>query len=226
MRENKLTVYQPNSICGAEYALTLGEQRIIFLAISKSNKGVQLPRVHTIRAKEYSQQYGISEREAYDQLRRASKTLFDKQINIDNSEAEIDQRWITRRAVYKSGDIEFSLAPEIADQLENLRKEYTQYGLEKICGMTSPNAIRIFTMMMQFKSTGWIELSVDKLRSRLKLKNKYKQYGAFKHNVISPAIKQIILFANHEVQIKEIKTGRRVEKIRITFIEKPQKRLL
>jgi len=222
MRKNKLTVYQSNSICCAEYALTLGEQRIIFLAISKTNKGDRLPRVHTIKAKEYSEQYGVSERETYDQLRRSSKTLFDKKININSSEVEIDQRWITRRALYRSGDIEFSLAPEIIDQLEDLRREYTQYELEKISGMTSPNAIRIFSMMMQFKKTGWVELSISKLRGRLRLKNKYKQYGAFKYNVITPAVKQIILFANYDVQIKEIKTRRKVDKIRITFIENPQ----
>jgi plasmid replication initiation protein len=101
---DKNLIYKDNSIVQAAYKLTLIEQRLILLAISKVNAYELLSEndVFLITASEYSAMFNMSEDAAFREMKKAIQRLFLASIKvIDTPDRDEEWRWISKKSSIK-----------------------------------------------------------------------------------------------------------------------------
>jgi len=107
-----------------------------------------------------------------------------------------------------------------------LKGQFTRYKLEHIGKMTSLYAIRLYELLMQWKTTGIREIEIAWLKNKFQIEDKYKSIKDLKKYVINPAVKDINNHSNYSVEWTQRKTGRRVTHLIFTFAEKQPKKPL
>ena len=105
--------------------------------------------------------------------------------------------------------------------LSDLKANFTQFLLEDMSGFGSIYSFRIYQMMMQFKSTGYLKIKLSDLRYRLALVNKYSATKDLKKWVIETAVSEINEKSPYQVTYEMLKTGRKFTDLEIRF--KPKK---
>lgn len=223
-------VSKSNVLVRASFKLTLQEQRLVLLAISKldSRKSHMTPRNSQtqvrITAIEFAETFGIDRKKAYEELRAATDELFERKIvEIDGKKTD-KLRWVSR-ATYHSGEgwADISLSPDILPMLTLLRQKFTTYKLQKVAGLRSTYSIRIFELCAQFTSTGLLRIDLDELIRLLDLP--YRRYSDIVRRVITPAIDELRAKSNLDIEWRAIKQGRAVKTIEFTFEESVQGKL-
>ncbi|MFH4090209.1 RepB family plasmid replication initiator protein, partial [Acinetobacter baumannii] len=77
--------------------------------------------------------------------------------------------------------------------ITNLEKHFTSYELEQVSSLTSVYAIRLYELLIAWRSTGKVTMvELEELRLKLGIEpNEYKRMGQFKEKVLHLAIDQI-----------------------------------
>lgn len=104
--------------------------------------------------------------------------------------------------------------------LSDLRENFTQFLFSDVTEFSSVYSFRIYQLMMQWQSTGYCRVSIDKLRYMLVLKNKYSLFSDLKRWVIDTAIDEINDKSPYMVKYDLIKTGRKFTHLELKFKEK------
>jgi plasmid replication initiation protein len=86
--------------------------------------------------------------------------------------------------------------------------------------MTCIYAIRLYELLMQWKTTGKREIEIDWLKKQFEIEDKYAAIKDLKKRIIDPAVKDINEHSNFNVVWEQRKTGRRVTHLTFTFAEK------
>lgn len=107
-------------------------------------------------------------------------------------------------------------------QLTALERQYTAYRAGEIVNLNSVYSVRIYEWLCQFRSTGWMKITVQELRDRLQLQETYSQFRDLRRRVIEHAVEEINRTADLDVKVTYQKKGRSVEMISFTFSVKPQ----
>lgn len=214
--QNKLTVVKHNDLNRAGYRLTLDERRLILSSVARLNPQESMPDEVKIYASEFAQQWGMDERNAYEQLKEARQNLFDRKITIKNDKSGRDIRWIyDAQYVDGEGYIKVSFSPTVKPYLTELKSHFTSYRLTEVKGFKSGHAIRLYELMMQFRESGWMDESVEDLKTIFGVSDKYSSWYEFKRNVIAPAVKEINKISKYSIKFELKKRGRKV--VRVTF---------
>jgi len=96
--------------------------------------------------------------------------------------------------------------------------QYTQLQLQYFVPLKSIYSKRLYMLLSQYRSTGIINMSIEKLRVLMGCEDKYKEYKYLKKKVIKPAIDEIIKKTNIEsIHLSEKKTGKSVTSIAFSF---------
>ncbi len=216
MAKQKLTVYKSNKIIEAGYKLSLNEQRLILSCISKvtSSKPLLATERFEVSAKEFALQFGISRDKAYQTLKEVSEQLFERYVIIEDPDP-LDKtlkytktRWVSSINYYADiGKVGLVFAPFMIPYLSELRGRFTFYLLENISKMSSIYAIRLYELMMQWKTTGQREVDIAWLKQRFQIEDKYSSIKDLKKYVIEPAIKDINAHSDYQVSWTQRKTG-------------------
>jgi len=153
--QNNLTVVKHNHLNQASYKLTLDERRLILSSIAMVNPHKPMPENITIHASDYAHQWGLDERNAYEQLKQARKNLFERKITLRDGNKGRDIRWVYDTE-YADGEgyIKLSFSPTVAPYLSNLQKHFTSYHLTEVRSFKSSHAIRLYELLMQYKKMG------------------------------------------------------------------------
>lgn len=101
--------------------------------------------------------------------------------------------------------------------LTELKKNFTQFSIDDVAGFGSTYSIRIYQMMMQFKSTGYRKITLEELRYALALGEKYPLVADLKRWVVDTAVKEINKKSPYNVNYEMLKTGRKYTHIEIKF---------
>lgn len=112
----------------------------------------------------------------------------------------------------------------VVPRLSNLKASFTQVDLSDVAGFTSTYTFRIYQLLMQYKSTGFVKISLDDLRFMLVLKTKYPFVADLKKRVIDTAINEINEKTPYKVKYEMIKKGRKFTHLEIRFKSKKQLR--
>lgn len=212
-------VVKSNQVIEASYSLSAVEQRLILIAISRVPKEQKITdeEIYSVSVQDL-QAMGANETTAYRDLKDGLNRLYERSINLKIENKSIKMRWVQSATFMDgAGVVGIRFSKEILPFISNLKSQFTKYALSDISEMTSSYAIRIYEMLIQYKSIGQREISVSNLRNMLELNEKYPLFGDFKKYVIEIAIDQINkkspLLASYTVR----KTGRAMTHILFKF---------
>ena len=229
MRHNQtnLTVVKHNHLNQASYKLSLDERRLILSAIALVNPREKMPEEITIHASDYGHQWGMDERNAYEQIKQAKEALYDRSMRIrtiDDKGVEVrDVRWVDEVA-YKDGEgyVKLSFTKKIRPYLSELKSHFTSYHLTEVKSFKSGHAIRLYELLMQYKKNGWYAESVENLKAIFGVEDSYPLWYEFQRRVIKPSVKEINQETNYTVKYETKRSGRKISHVLFNYILKKQ----
>ena len=231
----KELVVKDNALINASYNLDLVEQRLILLAIveaRESGKGINANDPLTVHAESYINHFSVHRNTAYQALKDACKDLFARQFSYQEQRpkgvANITSRWVSQIAyVDNSATVELIFAPAIIPLVTRLEEQFTSYELKQVSGLSSAYAIRLYELLIAWRSTGKtpvIELSDFRQKLGV-LETEYNRMHDFKKRVLDPAIKQINEHTDITVKVEQHKKGRSVSGFSFKFKQKQQPKI-
>ncbi|ENU79255.1 hypothetical protein F975_02947 [Acinetobacter sp. ANC 3789] len=232
--KNELVV-KDNALINASYNLELTEQRLILLAIvsaRENGQGITSETVIRINARDYAQRFGITNETAYEALKNANNTLFERKFSYreyrsdENKEFIVKSRWISKIAYADNhGVIELTFAPDVVPLITRLEKHFTSYQLKQVSQLTSKYAIRLYEILISWREVGKTPVvTIEDFREKIGLDDsEYQRMDNLKRIVIEPAIKQINLYTDIQVEYEQFKTGRTITGFQFKFKAKPIK---
>ena len=227
-------VVKSNRLVEASYRLNLVEQQIILFAICRSReeqKGFTSDTPVTIAAADFAAQFGTNPNMVYGQLKEAVDTLYERSVTTydihpeSGKERVTKTRWISQaNYIDGAGCIQFIFAPQVIPFIRRLGDDggFTSYRLEKIGGMTSAHAVRIYELLVPYLSIGKREIEIAWLREALQLDGQYTAIKDLKLRVIDLAVDQINEHSDIKVSYTQRKTGRTVTHLIFDIKAKPE----
>ena len=224
---NNLIVSKSNYLIQASYRLTLKEQRLVLIALGKIDSRKVTAKKVTITSLDYADCFGLNRKDAPKELYLAIDLLWGRSVKVSLPDVEDEFRWVQRKLKYKKGDgkITFFWSDEIMVYISQLKKQFTSFKLQQVSSLKSVHSIRIFELLMQFKSTKTCVISVPKFRHLLELEDKYSHFKELKRSVILPALSELELKSNLKINFSTIKDGRKIAHLCFDFREDPQLKL-
>jgi plasmid replication initiation protein len=223
-------VTKANSLIEASYKLTLAEQRLLLLVISRIDSRVAAVSADTrfaVHAKDLAEAFQVSQKEAYDSLKDAAERLFHRYVLIDRPDPDdpsitcTKTRWVSAISYAPhQGRIDLFLSPKVIPYLTLLSREFTSYRLPNVAKLTSSYALRLYEMLIQWKARGALEIEVETLKARFVVPDNYQRIYDLKRFVIEPAVTQINTHSDLWVKWTQRKEGRHVVALLFTFGEK------
>jgi len=229
MNLKNLTVCKSNEVIEAGYKLSLNEQRVILACIAQVNSVEELLKTDEfeLSAKDFAVWFGISEDRSYSELQEVAKNLYQRSLTIYNPDParpklkKLETRWISSIGYMpEEGKIVLRFAQDMIPYLSELKGQFTRYELKYVGNMTSIYGIRLYELLMQWKTKGKREIEIDWLKKQLQLDESYSRMDNLKARVITPAVKDVNTHSNYQVSWTQRKTGRKVTHLTFEFSEK------
>lgn len=215
----KELVVKDNALINASYNLDLTEQRLILLAILEARQSnTPNDKDLTIHADSYINHFNVHRNTAYKVLKGACKSLFERRFsyqkltpkgNIEN----VISRWVQRISyVENEALVRILFSDDVVPLITNLEKHFTSYELEQVSNLTSVYAIRLYELLIAWRSTGHVHMiELEELRSKLGVEaHEYKRMGQFKEKVLHLAIDQINNYTDIKAEYEQHKRGRSI----------------
>jgi plasmid replication initiation protein len=218
-----LTITRHNSLIEGCYKLNLDEQRLLYLSMIQLDPRKALPKDNcfTVTAKDYAESFGLDEKNVYQQIEEASKSLAEKWLRTNDGKYREQFRWVFGVRYHdKEGKVTLGFSPWVIPYLTGLKQQFTSLKLSQISELKSIYSIRLLEFLMQYKATGKFIIDLDRFKERLSLSNEYSRFYNFKKRVIEPAIKELQEKSNLLIAFKTIKVGRAIKQLQFNFKEK------
>ena len=215
----KQLVTKDNSLIGASYSLGVVEQRLIFLAIIEAREQktlIEAGGLLRIYAQSYAKQFDVEKHTSYEAMKRAVEGLYEAGFTyskLDEQSGKIGHyksRWVDKIGYIDDlGCVELVFASDVIPLITRLESRYTEYELKQVVGLQSEYAIRLYELIIQWRSVGKTSpISLTELRKKLGLVEEYKRIEAFKRRVLDIAVKQINEHTDITVEYEQHKQGR------------------
>lgn len=221
MAKNKeLIVKKDNALVTAAYTLGLAEQRMLLLAAATANSNSDPLNGLTLQASQYAEAYKVTRETAYEALREAGESLFERRITLYEGADKTVTRWVSF-VKYKqgTGSIELGFSPVVLPLFNNLQERFTVYALEQIADLTSVHAVRLYELLIQWRSVGKTPIfELAKFRATLGIEpDEYPRMTDFKRRVLDAAINQINKHTDIHAEYEQHKTGRSITGLSFRF---------
>ncbi len=224
MKQQALTVKKGNDLITASYSLTLAEQRMVLLAIA-CGQG-QLDGLHKVTAEQYAETYKVTRQTAYEALQAAAAQIFERRYSTreqleGGKVRHAMKRWVSEVAYIEGGaHVEMRFAPAVLKYLDDLKSKFTAYRLEQVADLTSVHAIRLYELLMQWRSLGQTpKYELSFFRDLLGIEpNEYKEMANFKRRVLDVAINQINEHTDIKATYEQHKHGRKIIGFSFSFV--------
>ena len=222
-------IVKDNALINASYNLDLAEQRLILLAILEARESnTPSDRDLTIHAESYINHFNVHRNTAYKVLKDACKNLFERRFSYQKLTAKgnlenVMSRWVQRVSyVENEALVRIRFSDDVVPLITNLEKHFTSYELEQVSSLTSAYAIRLYELLIAWRSTGKVSmLETKELRSRLGvLDTEHQRMESFKRRVLEPAIQQINDHTDIKAEYEQHKRGRSIIGFSFSFKQK------
>lgn len=231
-----------NALTRAGHGLSLAEKRIVAAAVSKIDsrrllKPGEVP-VTKLTAMEYAETFKVDLDTAYDQLKAASKHLYNRSITFYEAAHRrngkpleptvVNMRWVGSVKYHKGeGWVELHWWPALLPHLTALKGQFTEYQLQQANALRSASSWKLLELLMRFRSTGWAEYSIEDFAAAMDATEKQREnFAAIRRKIIEPAVKELTEKDGWLIDWKPIKAGRKVKALRFDFQRNPQGSLL
>ena len=224
-------VVKDNALINASYNLDLVEQRLILLAIveaRESGKGINANDPLEVHAESYVNQFNVARQTAYQALKDACKDLFARQFSYQelNKRGKVENvlsRWVSEiRYIDDEATVKLIFAPAIVPLITRLEEQFTKYELQQISHLTSAYAVRLYELLIAWRSTGQtpiIELAEFRKKIGV-LDDEYTRMGNFKDRVLNLALAQVNEHTDIKVKCEQHKKGRNISGFSFSFKQK------
>ena len=224
-KSKKDLVVKDNALINASYYLSLTEQRLILLAIIQARaEKLTNSNEFKVRVNSYINAYGVQDATAYEAIKKATETLrtryFTFERVVDGEPEKVVSNWVQSIAYAENSSyIKIKFTDDVMPLITQLEKHFTSYELEQVKDLTSIYAIRLYEMMMQWRSSGQTQqIPIDELRYKLGIEpDEYKQMVNFKTKVLDFAINQINEHTDIKASYEQHKEGRSITGFTFTF---------
>lgn len=222
-------VVKDTVLINASYNLETTEQRLIMLAIMRAReKGESITTSSKleIHASSYAQLFGVSLDAAYKALKEAVNNLFNRQFSYTQVHKKtgkvglVKSRWVSRIFyVDDLGLLEITFAPDVVPLVTQLERRFTSYQVEQVANLTSKYAIRLYELLIAWRSAGKTPfIPLKEFRAQLGVEEtEYKAMNHFKARVLNIAIQQINTHTDITVKYEQHKAGRTITGFSFTF---------
>ena len=181
----------------------------------------KLQREHILTAKEYSNLFKIPLTHAYKMLKSSCEKLMKTDIKIEQA----NRKRLTRINVcskaeyYKDeGKIMVKFTDDIMPYLAQVKSKFLLYNIKEIANFGSLYTTRLYELIQEYKTTGWMEKTVDSLRKSFTAEHKFKKYNDFKRKTFAHACKEINhVYPSIDLRFEEKKESRKVVAIKFIF---------
>ena len=222
-------VVKHNDFIEASLNLDLVEQRLIFLAIIKARKhsddvAETLKSEFIIHANDYVKVFNVERHTAYESLKNGVKGLLDAKFlyRYENKNNNVAQRgynlasWV--EYVDNEACVTIKFSPDVVPLIIGLNNKFTSYELQQIVNLQSRYAVRLYEMLIRWRDTGKLIISLEDLRFGLGIqKAEYQLMSNFKSRVLDLAITQINQYTDIEAIYEQKKNGRKIIGFEFTF---------
>ena len=224
-------VVKDNALMNASYNLDLVEQRLILLAIieaRESGKGINANDPLTVHAESYINQFGVHRVTAYQALKDACDNLFARQFSYQSKSEKGNiqnhrSRWVSE-IIYidTEATVKIIFAPAIVPLITRLEEQFTKYDIEQISDLSSAYAIRLYELLICWRSTGKTPIiELGEFRNRVGvLDSEYHRIAHLKERVIEHSIKQINEHTDITATYEQHKKGRVITGFSFKFKQK------
>jgi len=211
-------VRQSNQLIEASYNLSVNENKLIRLVASMIRPEDKEFKEYEFRIQDIMKFFGVKDQHKYIEIPQLTKNLMKKVFTIKEGNVYTQLSWFCSTK-YRTGEgiVSFKFAPELQKYLLELTSNYTQYQLKNVLRFKSTYSFRFYELLKQIESLNEEDkiFLIDDLRFYLGIdKELYSQYGDFKKRVVIPAQKELIEKTDLIFDFEEIKTQKKVSKLK------------
>lgn len=213
-------VVKSNRLNMAIQNLSLSEVRILQLAIidaRETGNGLSLDKPLNISALRYAKAFGVARQTAHEAILSAEKNLFDRRFSfLDTDNKLVKSRWVQRvKYLDEEASIEVILTYDVVNEITRIdgyENFFTQYLLEQTAKMQSTYSVRLYELLVQWKSAKKTPLlQLDCFRQQLGVGvDEYELMSNFKKRVLDLAVKEINEISDITVSYDQEKRGKRI----------------
>lgn len=213
-------VVKDNALIQASYTLDLVEQRLMLLAIMEARetgKGIAPDSLLQIHAHSYAEHFNVNKETAYTVMKDASKGLFDRYVTYHDKNPKTGKdrsfhcRWVDKIGYEKdTGIVYLRFTHDVVPLITRLEQQFTSYDIEQISSLNSGYAIRLYELLIQWRSVGKTPVfDLQQFRQQLGVEEiKYSRMSDFKKYVLDFAVQQINEHTDITVKYDQHKQGR------------------
>ena len=120
--------------------------------------------------------------------------------------------------------VELIFSPAVVPLITRLEEQFTKYDIEQISGLSSAYAVRLYELLICWRSTGKTPvIEIPEFRKRLGvLDTEYQRMERLKTSVLELSIKQVNEHTDITVTYEQRKAGREIIGFTFSFTQKPQ----
>lgn len=225
-------IVKDNCLIQASYSLDLVEQRLILLAIAEAREtglGITENSLLEVHASSYIDTFKVEKHTAYYVLRDASKSLFDRYVTYHDVNPKTGKdrsfhcRWVDKIGYEKDSGIVFlRFTQDVVPLITRLKENFTKYELEQVSELTSMYSIRLYELLIQWKSAGKTPIfNLSLFREQLGVEaHQYKTMSNFKTYVLDFSVNQINNLTDILITYEQHKQGRTISGFSFSFKKK------
>lgn len=215
-------IVKDNALIQASYTLDLVEQRLMLLAIMEARetgKGIAPDSLLQIHAHSYAEHFDVNKETAYAVMKDASKGLFDRYVTYHDKNPKTGKdrsfhcRWVDKIGYEKdTGIVYLRFTHDVVPLITRLEQQFTSYDIEQISSLNSTYAIRLYELLIQWRSVGKTPLfDLQQFRQQLGVESvQYKTMSNFKKYVLDFAVQQVNEHTDITVKYDQHKQGRTI----------------
>ena len=230
-QEKSKLVVKDNALINASYNLSLVEQRLILLAIVEAReKGLEVNANDslTVHAESYMAQFGVHKNTAYQALKDACENLFERRFSYEKltkkgNREHVKSRWVQEVSyVENEALVRIKFSSSVVPLITNLERQFTSYELEQVSDLSSAYAVRLYELLMGWRSTGKTPaFELGEFRMKLGVEpDEYNRMYDFKSRVLDASIRQINTHTDITAKYEQQKRGRSISGFSFIFTQK------
>ena len=225
-------IVKDNALIQASYTLDTVEQRLILLAIAEAREtghGISENSLLEVHASSYINTFSVEKHTAYTVLRDASRSLFDRYVTYHDVNPKTGKdrsfhcRWVDKIGYEpQSGIVFLRFTQDIVPLITRLEENFTKYELQQVSQLTSSYAIRLYELLIQWRSAGKTPIfDLAIFRQQLGVEaHQYKTMSNFKTYVLDFALNQVNELTDITAKYEQHKKGRSISGFSFTFKQK------
>lgn len=217
----QLQVVQSNHLVEATYKMDVRAKRVMLCLLGKLDARLPMPKVLHLDVNEYVEWTKTDKKTAYRDMKTGAELLLKTIIRTYDQKTRSGEMTVLAeklRYFDQEARIECTFTQWVKPYIRFLAANFTQFGLQDCAQFRSFYTIRLYEMMMQYKSTGWRKIEVEQYRKIMGLEKKqYKVFADLKKRCIDPAMNEINEKSDYKITCDYLKKGRKINTLYFKF---------